>query len=137
MERHEILEESERDQHQLHARQFRRDCRQGDSPRDEIYPPRQSEQGRADKHRQARSISYRMGGAKLPVLKDLDRVFADTPSMKASGASSPPAPSDAKRNTNFIGGHRHRTKTHLCIWRSLGSHSAPTPGGVSSTSSIW
>jgi hypothetical protein len=30
--------------------------------------------------RQARSISYRIGGAKFPVLKDLDTfVFADTP----------------------------------------------------------
>ena len=31
-------------------------------------------------HRQARSISYRISGAKFPVLKDLDNfVFADTP----------------------------------------------------------
>jgi IstB-like ATP binding protein len=57
-------------------------------------------------HRQARSISYRIGGAKFPVLKDLDTfVFADTPIDQgqvrelATGTFL-----DAKRNAIFIGG---------------------------------
>ena len=67
-------------------------------------------------HRQARSISYRIGGAKFPVLKDLDKfVFADTPVDEgqvrelAAGAFL-----DAKRNAIFIGG-TGTGKTHLCI----------------------
>src|SRR5271166_3043808 len=57
-------------------------------------------------HRQARSISYRISGAKFPVLKDLDKfVFADTTIDQgqvrelATGAFL-----DAKRNAIFIGG---------------------------------
>ena len=67
-------------------------------------------------HRQARSISYRIGGAKFPVLKDLDKfVFADTPVDEglvrelAAGSFL-----DAKRNAIFIGG-TGTGKTHLCI----------------------
>ena len=59
-----------------------------------------------DIHRQARSISYRISGAKFPVLKDLDSfVFADTPVDQgqvrelATGTFL-----DAKRNSIFIGG---------------------------------
>jgi len=84
--------------------------------RDEIYPLIAS-LIRADRtHRQARSISYRIGGAKFPVLKDIDKfVFADTPVDEgrvrelASGAFL-----DAKRNAIFIGG-TGTGKTHLCI----------------------
>src|SRR5436190_15428618 len=48
--------------------------------RDEIYPLIASQIRAERTHRQARSISYRIGGAKFPVLKDLDSfVFADTP----------------------------------------------------------
>jgi hypothetical protein len=67
-------------------------------------------------HRQARSISYRIAGAKFPVLKDIDKfVFADTPVDEGqvreltSGAFL-----DAKRNAIFIGG-TGTGKTHLCI----------------------
>ena len=67
-------------------------------------------------HRQARSISYRIAGAKFPVLKDIDTfVFADTPVDEgqvrelAAGAFL-----DAKRNAIFIGG-TGTGKTHLCI----------------------
>jgi hypothetical protein len=57
-------------------------------------------------HRQARSISYRIGGAKFPVLKDIDTfAFPDTPIDEgqvrelATGAFL-----GAKRNAIFIGG---------------------------------
>ena len=74
-------------------------------------------QGRAERtHRQARSISYRIGGAKFPVLKDIDTfAFADTPIDEgqvrelATGTFL-----DAKRNAIFIGG-TGTGKTHLCI----------------------
>src|SRR5258705_8115733 len=50
------------------------------SRRDEFYPLVASLIRAERTHRQARSISYRIGGAKFPVLKDLDSfVFADTP----------------------------------------------------------
>ena len=48
--------------------------------RDEIYPLIASLIRAERTHRQARSISYRIGGAKFPVLKDIDTfAFADTP----------------------------------------------------------
>src|SRR6266576_3125429 len=74
--------------------------------RDEIYPLIASLIRAERTHRQARSISYRIGGAKFPVLKDLDKfVFADTPVDEgqvrelATGTFL-----DAKRNAIFIGG---------------------------------
>ena len=67
-------------------------------------------------HRQARSISYRIGGAKFPVLKDLAKFnFAETVIDEAlvrelaTGAFL-----DARRNAIFIGG-TGTGKTHLCI----------------------
>jgi len=67
-------------------------------------------------HRQARSISYRIGAAKFPVLKDLAKfTFACTVIDEAlvrelvSGAFL-----EAKRNAIFIGG-TGTGKTHLCI----------------------
>ena len=84
--------------------------------RDEIYPLIASLIRAERTHRQARSISYRIGGAKFPVLKDLDKfVFADTPVDEglvrelAAGSFL-----DAKRNAIFIGG-TGTGKTHLCI----------------------
>ena len=84
--------------------------------RDELYPLIASLIRAERTHRQARSISYRIAGAKFPVLKDLDKfVFADTPVDEgqvrelASGAFL-----DAKRNAIFIGG-TGTGKTHLCI----------------------
>ena len=48
--------------------------------RDELYPLIASLIRAERTHRQARSISYRIAGAKFPVLKDIDKfVFADTP----------------------------------------------------------
>src|SRR5260370_20265474 len=88
-------------------------------------------------HRQARSVSYRIGGAKFPVLKDIDKfVFADTPVDEeqvrelATGTFL-----DAKRNAIFIGG-TGTGKTHLAS-RWPRRSSAPAPGGGSSTWSIW
>ncbi len=84
--------------------------------RDEVYPLIASLIRAERTHRQARSISYRISGAKFPVLKDLDSfVFADTPVDQgqvrelATGAFL-----DAKRNGIFIGG-TGSGKTHLCI----------------------
>ena len=84
--------------------------------RDELYPLIASLIRAERTHRQARSISYRIGGAKFPVLKDLDTfVFADTPIDQgqvrelATGTFL-----DAKRNAIFIGG-TGTGKTHLCI----------------------
>jgi hypothetical protein len=51
----------------------------GVARRDEIYPLIASVIRAERTHRQARSISYRIGEASFPVLKDLDKfVFADT-----------------------------------------------------------
>ena len=78
----------------------------GLSRRDEFYPILASLIRAERTHRQARSISYRIGGAKFPVLKDLDSfVFADTPVDEgevrelATGTFL-----DARRNAIFIGG---------------------------------
>lgn len=67
-------------------------------------------------HRQARSINYRISGAKFPVLKDLDAfVFPDTPVDEgqirelAQGAFI-----EARRNLILIGG-TGTGKTHLAI----------------------
>ena len=87
-------------------------------------------------HRQARSISYRIAGAKFPVLINLDKfVFADTPVDEgqvrelATGTFL-----DAKRNAIFIGGTGTR-KSHLASpWPRRSS--ALAPGDGSSTSSI-
>ncbi len=75
-------------------------------PRASFYHWRGLEHGRERTHRQARSISYRIGGAKFPVLKDIDTfTFADTPIDEgqvrelATGTFL-----DAKRNAIFIGG---------------------------------
>ena len=80
MERHEILEAmSELKLHGMRA-SFDEIAGKGLARRDEIYPLIASLIRAERTHRQARSISYRMGGAKFPVLKDLDTfVFADTP----------------------------------------------------------
>ncbi len=84
--------------------------------RDEIYPLIASLIRAERTHRQARSISYRIAGAKFPVLKDLDAfTFTDTTVDEglvrelAAGAFL-----DAKRNAIFIGG-TGTGKTHLCI----------------------
>jgi DNA replication protein DnaC len=88
----------------------------GMARRDEFYPLIASLIRAEHTHRQARSISYRITGAKFPVLKDLDKFsFAGTVIDEglvrelATGAFL-----DARRNAIFIGG-TGTGKTHLCI----------------------
>ena len=80
MERHEILEAmSELKLYGMRA-SFDEIAGKGLARRDEIYPLIASLIRAERTHRQARSISYRIGGAKFPVLKDIDTfTFADTP----------------------------------------------------------
>jgi DNA replication protein DnaC len=84
--------------------------------REELYPLLGSLIRAELSHRQSRSINYRIGGARFPMLKDLDAfVFADTPIDEglirelAAGEFI-----DAKRNLIFIGG-TGTGKTHLAI----------------------
>jgi DNA replication protein DnaC len=88
----------------------------GMARRDEFFPLIASLIRAEHTHRQARSISYRITGAKFPVLKDLDKfIFGgtviDEPLVRelATGAFL-----DARRNAIFIGG-TGTGKTHLCI----------------------
>ena len=88
----------------------------GMARRDEFYPLIASLIRAEHTHRQARSISYRITGAKFPVLKDLNKFsFASTVIDEglvrelATGAFL-----DARRNAIFIGG-TGTGKTHLCI----------------------
>ena len=105
MERHEILDAmSELKLYGMRA-SFDEIAGKGLTRRDEIYPLIASLIRAERTHRQARSISYRISGARFPVLKDLDSfVFADTPVDQgqvrelATGAFL-----DAKRNGIFIG----------------------------------
>ena len=80
MERHDILDAmSELKLYGMRA-SFDEIAGKGLVRRDEIYPLIASLIRAERTHRQARSISYRISGAKFPVLKDLDSfVFADTP----------------------------------------------------------
>ena len=137
MERHEILDAmTELKLYGMRA-SFDEIAGKGLNRRDELYPLIASLLRAERTHRQARSISYRMSGAKFPVLKDLDSfVFADTPVDEgqvrelATGAfldaratrSSLAAPDRARR---------------ICPSPSPPPSSAPGRGGVSSTSSIW
>jgi DNA replication protein DnaC len=116
MERHDIIEAmSELKLYGMRA-SFDEIAGKGLSRRDEFYPLVASLIRAERTHRQARSISYRIGGAKFPVLKDLDSfVFADTPVDEgevrelATGTFL-----DARRNAIFIGG-TGTGKTYLCI----------------------
>src|SRR5258708_19301207 len=73
--------------------------------RDELYPLIASLIRAERTHRQARSISYRIAGAKFPVLKDLDKfLFADTPSDEGQVRELPSGPLlDSKRTPTSLG----------------------------------
>jgi hypothetical protein len=80
MERHEILEAMGELKLYGMRSSFDEIAGKGLARRDELYPLIASLIRAEGTRRQARSISYRIGAAKFPVLKDLDRfVFADTP----------------------------------------------------------
>ena len=99
----------------MHA-SFDETAGKGLARRDELYPLIASLIRAERTHGQARSISYRISGAKFPVLKDLDKfVFADTVVDEGQvGELATGAFLDAKRNAIFIGG-TGTGKTHLCI----------------------
>ena len=139
MERHEILEAmSDLKLHGMRA-SFDEIAGKGLARRDELYPLIASLIRAERTHRQARSISYRIAGAKFPVLKDIDKfVFADTPVDEgqvrelASGAFL-----DAKRNAIFIGGTGTTASGQIAraSSRSPGEtapdrNAAPRPGGT-------
>jgi transposase len=116
MECHEILEAmTELKLYGMRAK-FDEIAGKGLNRRDEILPLLASLTRAERTHRQARSISYRMSGAKFPVLKDIGKfVFADTPVDEglvrelATGSFL-----GARRNVIFIGG-TGTGKTHLYI----------------------
>ena len=88
----------------------------GMARRDEFYPLIASLIRAEHTHRQARSISYRMTGAKFPVLKDLSK-FSFAGSVIDEGLVRELATGaflDARRNAIFIGG-TGTGKTYLCI----------------------
>ena len=111
MERHEILEAmTELKLYGMRA-SFDEIAGKGLARRDEIFPLLASLIRAERAHRQARSISYRMSGAKFPVLKDIGKfVFTDTPIDEdrvrelATGSFL-----DARRNVIFIGGAESAT----------------------------
>ena len=92
MERHEILDAmSELKLYGMRA-SFDEVAGKGLARRDEIYPLIASLIRAERTHRQARSISYLISGAKFPVLKDLDKFVitaAVTKSAKAGGLVNP------------------------------------------------
>jgi len=116
MERHEILEAmTELKLYGMRA-SFDEIAGKGLNRRDEIFPLLASLIRAERTHRQARSISYRMSGAKFPVLKDIGKfVFADT-AIDADRVRELATGSflDARRNMIFIGG-TSTGKTHPCI----------------------
>ncbi len=90
MERHEILEAmTELKLYGMRAA-FDEIAGKGLARRDEIFPLLASLIRAERTHRQARSISYRMSGAKFPVLKDIGKfVFATRRLLKTGFANSP------------------------------------------------
>ena len=66
-------------------------------------------------HRQARSITCRIGGVTFPILKDIDTlVFADTPIDEGQVSELATGTFPDARNAIFIGG-TGTGKTHSCI----------------------
>ena len=116
MERHQLIEAMTSLKLYGMRASFDEIAGKGLNRRDEIYPLLAGLIRAEITHRQARSINYRIGGARFPVLKDLDAfVFKDTPVDEgqirelAQGEFV-----EAKRNLIFIGG-TGTGKTHLAI----------------------
>ena len=99
MERHEILDAmSELKLYGMRA-SFDEIAGKGLTRRDEIYPLIASLIRAEHTHRQARSISYRISGARFPVLKDLDRFVSWRPARSSTPSATPSssaAPGPAK-----------------------------------------
>ena len=113
MERHEILEAmSELKLYGMRA-SFDEIAGKGLARRDEIYPLIASLIRAERTHRQARSISYRIGGAKFPVLKDIDTfAFADTP-IDEGQVREPPF--ERTGSPFFLEGRRDEFHREKCI----------------------
>jgi DNA replication protein DnaC len=116
IERHQILEAmTELKLYGMRA-SFDEIAGKGLARREELYPLLASLIRAEVTHRQSRSINYRIGSAKFPVLKDLDSfVFESTPVDE--GMVRELAAGDfveAKRNVILIGG-TGTGKTHLAI----------------------
>ena len=115
MERHEILEAmGELKLYGMRA-SFDEVTGKGLARRDELYPLIASLIRAERTHRQARSISYRLSGAKFPVLKDLDKfVFADTTVDESQARTGDRVVSRCQAQRGLHWRQRHR-QTHLCI----------------------
>ena len=101
--------------------------------RDEIYPHIASLIRAERTHRQARSISCRISGAKVPVLKELDKfVFGDTMIRGPGARTRTGAILDAKR-TKFSSAARARVKRISASAWPLSSQ----PGARILRPSIW
>ena len=116
MERHQLIEAMTSLKLYGMRASFDEIAGKGLARREEIYPLLASLIRAELTHRQSRSINYRLGGARFPVLKDLDAfVFDDTPVDEgqirelATGDFI-----DARRNLILIGG-TGTGKTHLAI----------------------
>lgn len=116
MERHQLIEAMTSLKLYGMRASFDEIAGKGLSRREEIYPLLASLVRAELTHRQSRSINYRIGGARFPVLKDIDAfVFDNTPVDEgqirelATGDFI-----DAKRNLILIGG-TGTGKTHLAI----------------------
>lgn len=116
MERHQLIEAMTSLKLYGMRASFDEIAGKGLSRREEIYPLLASLVRAELTHRQSRSINYRIGGARFPVLKDIDAfVFENTPVDEgqirelATGDFI-----DAKRNLILIGG-TGTGKTHLAI----------------------
>ena len=102
MERHDILDAlGELKLYGMRA-SFDEIAGKGLARRDEIYPLLASLIRAERTHRQARSISYRLSGAKFSVLKDLDKfAFADTTVDEGPPVTSSPAASQTDRRRRW------------------------------------
>jgi hypothetical protein len=106
MERHQIIEAMTSLKLYGMRASFDESAGKGLNRRDELYPLLASLIRAELNHRNARSINYRISGARFPVLKDIDAfVFKSTPVDEglvrelATGVFL-----DAKRNVILIGG---------------------------------